>query len=39
LLLTLLAAAIPCHSSNAHNRKPPRDRVVIQIIELDYADA
>ena len=39
LLLTLLAAAIPSHSSNAEKRRPPRDRMVIQIIQLDYADA
>ena len=39
LLLTLLAVAIPSHSSNVQKRSPPRDRVVIQIIELDYADA
>ena len=39
LQLTLLAAAIPSHSSNVQKRRPPQDRVVIQIIELDYADA
>ena len=39
LLLTLLAAAAPSHSSDAQKRRPPQDRVVIQIIELDHADA
>jgi general secretion pathway protein D len=39
LLLTLLAAAIPSHSSNAQKLRPPRDRIIIQIIELDYAEA
>lgn len=39
LLLALSAAAIPFHSSNAQKRRPPSNRVVIQIIELDYADA
>ena len=39
LLLTLLGVAIPSHSSDAQKRRPPRDRIVIQIIELDYAQA
>ena len=39
LLLTLFSGAIPSPSSNAQERRPPRDRIVIQIIELDYAEA
>jgi hypothetical protein len=39
LLLTILAVAIPSHHSSAQKRTPPRDRIVIQLIRLDYAEA
>jgi general secretion pathway protein D len=35
----LLTTSITSHSSQAQPKASPRDRIVIQVIELDYADA
>ncbi len=35
----LLLTPIPYHSAAAQKQVPPEDRVVIQVVQLDYADA
>ena len=39
LALIILLTSTVHHSAHAQRQRPPRDRIVIQVIQLDYADA
>ncbi len=39
LALMLLLSLLPSHSAYAQKQTPREDRIVIKVIELDYADA
>ena len=39
LAFIFLVTSVFYHSAHAQKQRPPREKVVIQVIQLDYADA